>query len=302
VVGIFFNILRYLHCCPVQNQDHSADDYDPSYKIAKVRDYLENRYLKLFVPGQQLSLDETLIRAFGRIKFKVRIVTKAARYGIKVYVITDAATAFVLRVVIYTGKTTYYSNPDSLQDRLKTVQVVNCLVKPFVGTHRTIYIDCFYTSLDLLKSLALANRIPQGIRHVARTSQTFKQMKRGDALKCRVWFRTKSGQESQAGLVCWRDWNMVSCLSKDSINFEFDECSHRGLGGIIWIPRPVSLANYNKYMGGVDFADMRRLHCNSTIKGQNRWWLKLFSICLILELQMHWLCSMNQRKSEKKQH
>ena len=29
-------------------------------------------------------------------------------------------------------------------------------------------------------------------------------------------------------------------------------------------------------MGGVDLADMRRLHCNSTIMGQHRWWLKLF--------------------------
>ena len=29
-------------------------------------------------------------------------------------------------------------------------------------------------------------------------------------------------------------------------------------------------------MGGVDVADMRRLHCSSTIMGQNRWWLKLF--------------------------
>jgi hypothetical protein len=76
----FFNILRYLHCCPVTNQDHTANDYDPAYKISEVRDYLEARYIRLFVPGQQLSLDETLIRAFGRIKFKVRIVTKAARY------------------------------------------------------------------------------------------------------------------------------------------------------------------------------------------------------------------------------
>jgi hypothetical protein len=147
----------------------------------------------------------------------------------------------------------------------------------------------------------LANQIPQGIR-VAKTSQTFKQMKRGDALKCRVRFRTKGGQESQAGLVCWRDWNMVYCLSNDSNNFEFDECSPRGLGGIIRIPRPVLIANYNKYMGGVDLADMRCLHCNSTIMGQNWWWLKLFSICLMLELQMHWFCSMNQRESEKKKH
>ena len=36
------------------------------------------------------------------------------------------------------------------------------------------------------------------------------------------------------------------------------------------------ISEYNCYMGGVDLADMRRLHCNSTIMGQNRWWLKLF--------------------------
>jgi Transposase IS4 len=69
---------------------------------------------------------------------------------------------------------------------------------------------------------------------------------------------------------------MVYCLSNDTNNFEFDECSRRGIGGIIRIPRPLSIANYNKYMGGVDLADMCQLHCNSTIMCQNRWWLKLF--------------------------
>jgi hypothetical protein len=278
----FFTILRYLHCCSIENQP-TGDDYDPCYKVAEVRDYLEDRYNRLFIPGQQLSLDETLIRAFGRIKFKVRIVTKAARYGIKIFVITDAVTAFVLKVVIYTGKTTYAET--DAQEKMKTVQVVNKLVQPFIGTHRTIYVDRFYTSLDLLKSLAeknlyltgtmLANRMPQAIR-IAKTSAAFRAMKRGDAVKCRVRFRTRSGEQSHAGLVCWRDRNIVYCLSNDTNNFEFDECSRRGNGGIIRIPRPISIANYNKYMGGVDLADMRRLHCNSTIMGQNRWWLKLF--------------------------
>jgi hypothetical protein len=232
-------------------------------------------------------LDETLICAFGRIKFKVRIVTKAARYGIKIYVITDATTAIVLWVVIYTGKTTYYANSETQQDRLKTVQIVNCPVEPFVGSHRTIYVDRFYTSLNLLKSLAeknlyitgtmLANRIPQGIR-LAKNSTAFKQLKRVNALKCKVRFRTESVKASEAGLVCWHDWNMVYCLSNDRVSFQFDECSRRGLGGIIRIPRPISKANYNKYMGGVDLGNMRRLHCNSTKMGQNRWWLKFFSI------------------------
>jgi hypothetical protein len=122
------------------NNQPTGEAYDPAYKIAEIRDYLEERYTHLFTPGQQLSLDETLICAFGQIKFNVRIVTKAARYGIKIYVITDAVTAFVLRVLIYTGRSTYGAVEDQ-EERLKTVQVVNHLVQPFVGTYRTIYVD-----------------------------------------------------------------------------------------------------------------------------------------------------------------
>ena len=79
-------------------------------------------------------------------------MTKAARYGIKVYVIADAQTAYVLRVVFYTGKSTY--NSHETEDKLKTIQIVNKLVELFTGSHRTIYVDWFYKSLDLLISLA----------------------------------------------------------------------------------------------------------------------------------------------------
>jgi hypothetical protein len=63
---------------------------------------------------------------------------------------------------------------------------------------------------------------------------------------------------------------MAYCLSNDTNNFEFDKFSRRGIGGIIRIPRTLSRANYNKYMGGANLADMRQLHCkNSTIMCQN---------------------------------
>ena len=89
-----------------------------------------------------------------------------------IYVLTDAVTAFVLKVIIYTGKYTY--NESSDQKSKKTVQVVKRLCEHLSGTHRTVYIDQFYTSAELLKELRemdlyvtgtlMKNRIPKHLR------------------------------------------------------------------------------------------------------------------------------------------
>ena len=104
----FHNVLRHFHVCCLEKQPaRNSIEYNSIYKVQELMDVLEARYVKLFNPGQKLRLDEPLIRAFGRIKFKVRIITKSARYGIKLYVVTDANTAFVLKVIVYTGAGTY---------------------------------------------------------------------------------------------------------------------------------------------------------------------------------------------------
>ena len=69
---------------------------------------------------------------------------------------------------------------------------------------------------------------------------------------------------------------IVYCLSSAHNNYSNDECKRKSQGGIVTLTRPAVIGDYNKFMGGVDLADMRRLHCNSTIMGQHRWWLKLF--------------------------
>ena len=172
--------------CSLQTPEGETE-YDPAYKVAELRDYLQVRYERLFVPGRQLSLDETLVRTFGRVKFKVRIISKSARYGIKIYVLTDSETAFVLKVIFYTGKFTY--NESLNQQDKKTVQVVKNLVRHLEGTHRTVYIDRFYTSIELLKELQkmdlyvtgtlMRNRLPKELT-IAKTSREYKSMNRGD--------------------------------------------------------------------------------------------------------------------------
>jgi Transposase IS4 len=88
----------------------------------------------------------------------------------------------------------------------------------------------------------------------------------------------EEGKSIQYGLVCWKDRDMVYCLSSchptDPTNT--GSCMRRSSEGLKLLRRPSMIGAYNQFMGGVDLADMRRLHCNSTIMGQNRWWLKIF--------------------------
>ena len=200
----FCRLLRYLHVCPLHPPENTI--YNPIYKVKEFMDYLQSRFTLLFEPSQELSLDKTLIQTFGCIKFRVRIISKAARYGIKIYVLTDACTAYVLQVIIYTGKHTYVESANQMEK--KTVKIVKQLCKRFEGSHRTVYVDRFYTSIDLMKELQLMNlyitgtlmrnRIPSELT-IGKTTKKFKEMQRGDCVRHR--FSYMSGTEKNGRVL-----------------------------------------------------------------------------------------------------
>ena len=55
------------------------------------------------------------------------------------------------KIFFYTGKTTY--NATSNQKTMKAVKVVKELVQNYKGLCCTVYIDCFYTLVELIKAL-----------------------------------------------------------------------------------------------------------------------------------------------------
>ena len=145
----------------------------------------------LFVPGYFLSPYESHVREFGQMKFKVRIIKKLARYGIKIYVEADAETASVIKSIVSTGKSTIYSSTTNPEDKA-TMWVVKLVCEPFTGTYRTIYIDKFYTSISLLRELydmlifatstCMNNRIPKELKMIRRYLE-YKEMSKGDTKK-----------------------------------------------------------------------------------------------------------------------
>ena len=69
----YFGILWYLHISFLNDQ---SEYNSPTYKIQKFQDALLKTPNKIFITRENLSLDDAIIRNFGRIKLTVRIVIK----------------------------------------------------------------------------------------------------------------------------------------------------------------------------------------------------------------------------------
>ena len=90
-----------------------------------------------FVAGIFLVLYEPLVHSFGRTNLKVRTITKLARYGIKIFVVTDYDTDCVIKLKVYTGKYKFYSSNTNVEYK-EMICVVKCICGKLTGTYSTI--------------------------------------------------------------------------------------------------------------------------------------------------------------------
>ena len=80
---LFWNLWANLHL--VDNQTTPASG-SPSRKIKPLLDILSDRFLKCYSPGQELSVDEGMVKYKGRAKGKVHMPKKPVKVGFKIYV------------------------------------------------------------------------------------------------------------------------------------------------------------------------------------------------------------------------
>ena len=193
------------------------------------------------------------------------MITKAARYGIKMYVATDAVDEYVLRTSMYTGDDQgIISKDDTLK---KTTNVVLDLVQPYFNTYRSVKTDRYYKSIELAKELAkkklyntgtlMANRIAKELRWIAKVSR---KKERGEFDHHLYQYKDDSGKIENIGLVIWKDRKPVYVLTSECSTVEVDVCIRRSKQGLLHIDQPISVAQYTKYIGGVDVSDQKRPH------------------------------------------
>jgi len=76
---------------------------DPLYKIRPLITHIVAVSQAISPPGQNLTIDESMIRLNGRSKLKV-YAFETIKYGFKAYVLTEASTSFMLNWKLHEGK------------------------------------------------------------------------------------------------------------------------------------------------------------------------------------------------------
>ena len=101
---------------------------------------LEKMFNKAFMPGENLSLDESICAFKGRILNRVYEPMKPDKFGIKLYTICDSSTSYLLNIRICREKASIRDTVTILSDRYK-------------NNYRILHMDNFYNPIKLSTEL-----------------------------------------------------------------------------------------------------------------------------------------------------
>ncbi|XP_064624550.1 piggyBac transposable element-derived protein 4-like [Lineus longissimus] len=92
-------LCKYLHC----SNPNVIDRHD---KLDKVRWFivvLNENFPRMFKAGENISIDEAMVKFDGRLAWKQYIPKKPIKWGIKIWCLCDSGTGYTLAFKVYTG-------------------------------------------------------------------------------------------------------------------------------------------------------------------------------------------------------
>jgi len=224
----------------------------------------------MFIPYQNMCIDESLMVFKGRLLFKQYIPSKRHRFGIRFFVMCDCKTGYVLDFIIYTGGTREIGNFD-IANIGKLGSIVLTLMNEYLNKGHTVYVGNWYTRPALFSHL-FANK--------TNACDTVKANRKGMPVMNK---KLKAGEiESKASknllAIKWHDKRDVMLLSTMHTN-EFapsDKVNHNTGKNVF---KPITILDYKENMGSIDWTDMM-LSSTETVIKSIKWYKKTFSIYL----------------------
>ncbi len=118
--------------------------------IRPIVQHLKDKFRRIMIPYRNLCIDESLMLWKGRLHFKQYIPSKRHRFGIKIFILCDCRTGFLLDFVIYVGSGTQiqlnknFGIPGS---------IVMTLMQSYLQKGHNLFVDNWFTSPALFEVL-----------------------------------------------------------------------------------------------------------------------------------------------------
>lgn len=102
----FVDIMGNLHFFDILANNLLNLPSDTMRRIRPIFDHLRNAFSTSFQPYRKLCVDESLVLWRGKAHFRQYIPSKRHRFGLKLFVICDCQTGYILDMILYTGDQT----------------------------------------------------------------------------------------------------------------------------------------------------------------------------------------------------
>jgi len=94
---------------------------------------LNIKFQTLYLPNQNVAIDESLKLWNGRLSIRQYLPLKASKFGIKTFELRESRTGYLWCFLVYTSKNTVLHSSLITPDTPKTAAVVMELLEPLFG-------------------------------------------------------------------------------------------------------------------------------------------------------------------------
>ena len=256
----YVNIMSNVHF----NSNTLDNESDRLFKIRPILNNFTENFCTSYCPDQHISVDESLLKFYGRLKFKQYNPFKRSHFGLKLYRLCESSG----KMCGYTWNFKVCSGQDKDKNIPASTKVVMELSKELLGLGNTIYLDNWYSSPNLYYTLLHQQKYAVGTVRLSRKNMP----KRFPGRKLKKNEYTSQNANRIMALI-WRDKKEVKMLSTKHTS-EMVVTGKRDREGNL-ITKPACVVAYNKGMGGVDRSDQISATCRS-VRKHTKWYKKLF--------------------------
>lgn len=262
-------------------------------KVEPLSSKLRDAFQKCFVPGTKVSVDEMMIRFFGRSKHTIKMKNKPIKQGYKVWALSHKG--YTYSFLYYSGVkgigTADITQIDSLTPTGSAVYHL-ALTLPYLDRRFEILMDNLFTNVPLFVALRKLGIGAAGTTRVnANGFPTELRIEKEKARRILSWGHLSGMVVDNICCLVWQDNNSVffmtsfhdiqKTVTRVRRRPKLSSTNGHTVRGIFGnevrkaIPIPQFIDDYNYNMGGVDIADQLRsyYHVQQIVR---RNWLPYF--------------------------